>query len=135
LNRRWQQRGRVGRWWLREEQAAAQGGFTVCGGAGQLHGVHGAGRQQRLRLLRCDVCFFLEHERCYLLCVSSNPNGLAWADWPSPLGLLYTTTHSLPHQRSQSRSHRGASPLPSAMKQPCCAARPEAVLCRSTLLL
>jgi hypothetical protein len=130
--------------------AAAGKGWALAvegragGSAGRLHGVRWcrtaswrawrrAAAAAQAPAVRC--LFFLEHERCYLLCVSSNPNGLAWADWPSPLGLLYTTTHSLPHQRSQSRSHRGASPPPSAMKQPCCAARPEAILCRSTLLL
>jgi hypothetical protein len=25
-----------------------------------------------------------EPEKCFLLCLSSNPNGLAWAGWPSP---------------------------------------------------
>jgi hypothetical protein len=59
--------------------------------------------------------------------VSSNPNELAWTGWPNPLGLLYTTTptHPLPHRRSQSRSHRGASPPP-----PCCSAISATLLLR-----
>jgi hypothetical protein len=72
------------------------------------HGGGGAGS--------CGALFFLECERCPA--VFSNPNGLASAGWPSPLGLLYMTVHSHASKKPSTRCQPDAVRREAMLRRP-----------------